>query len=321
MTSPSLHDPWDPARSIPLDGYLERRRVRPLSAALLGLFLAFVLFQVVISPVATVLLLFLEGIGPDELLQQLDRLVEEQLHLLLTANSIGQLLGLAIPAFWLARLHSSRPSALLRLRRPDWRAVVLGVVGLFVLMPLVQWLGVVNESLPLPELLRELERSQMELIEQVLRSRQGFVFNVFMLAVIPALCEELLFRGYVQRQAERSLTVVGGILFSGIVFGLYHLRLTQILPLSVLGIYLAYVAWRTGSLWVPIVVHFANNAFAVLLGAYASTHPELGIADIEQIDVPGYTVFVGLVLFAGTILLFERWAGERLAPSGSSEPR
>jgi uncharacterized protein len=238
--------------------------------------------------------------------------LEEHGRVILTANTIGQVLGLALPALVLARMHTTRGWAFLRVRATDLPMMLLALLGLAALLPVVQWLGGVNETLPLPETIRRFEQSQLDLIERVLMQDTHLLFNLLALALTPAICEELLFRGYVQRQSERGFGVLGGILFSGIAFGLYHLRLTQLLPLAVLGIYIAYVAWRTGSLWPAIMVHFANNAFAVMLGAYIARHPELGVDRIDNMRVPWYLVASGVTFFILVAFAMERWARVRL---------
>lgn len=318
---PSLPDDWARSRSIPLNGWMERNGFTPIMTAFFGLVAAFILFQVVLSPIALVLILLIEGVSPDEMLGDVAGLIEEHAASLLTANTIGQILGLAVPAYVLARLHSSRPASFLRIRRTDAGMLILAFVGLVAVTPAIQWLGAVNEQLPLPEFIRSFEQSQMELIERVLSVDTGFVFNLVVLAMTPAICEELLFRGYVQRQAERGLGVTGGILFSGIVFGLYHLRLTQALPLCALGIYLAWLVWRTGSLWPAVIVHFANNAIAVALGAYISRDSELDITDLEQMSVPWYFVLLGLVLFGVALLGIHRTALGMLHRKGGHDQR
>lgn len=307
-----LVDPWDRLGWVGLTGWLERQAVPPSVMAFVALITAFILFQVVISPVATVLLLMAEGVDPVALLGNLDAIIEDHAVSLLSANTVGQILGLALPAYVLARMHTDRAGAFLRVRSVDGIFVGLAVVALIVITPAVQWLGAVNEQLPLPDIIRRFEQSQIELIERVLSVDTSFLFNIAVLALTPAVCEELLFRGYVQRQAERGMGVMGGILFSGIVFGAYHLRFSQILPLCVLGIFLAYLVWRTGSLWPAIVVHFANNALAVAIGAYISQRPELDLADIEQMDVPWYLLILGVIIFAAVIVSMERIAAQRL---------
>lgn len=303
-----LRDEWERSAPVLLNGWFERNGYAPLVTAFIGLFLAFFLFQVVLSPIALVVILMLEGVSPTALLEDLPALIEQQAASLLAANTVGQILGLALPAYLLARLHTTRPAAFLRFRGADVSLMLLAFAGLIAITPAIQWLGVVNEQLPLPDFVRGFEQSQMELIERVLSVDTGLLFNLVVLAVTPAFCEELLFRGYVQRQAERGLGVAGGVLFSGIVFGLYHLRLSQALPLCVLGIYLAWLVWRTGSLWPAIIVHFANNAFAVALGAYVARDPDLDISDLEQMDVPWYFLVLGLVLFGAVVMGIRRIA-------------
>lgn len=308
VSVPRLEDEWERSTPIPLNGWFERNTFPPLLMAFIGLVVAFLLFQIVLSPIALVVLLMLKGVPPTALLEDLPALIEEQAATLLVANTIGQFLGLALPAYLLSRMHTSRPSSFLRLRGADLTFVLLAFGGLVALTPVIQWLGVINENLPLPDFVRSFEESQMELIERVLSVDTGILFNLAVLAITPAICEELLFRGYVQRQAERGLGIVGGVLFSGIVFGLYHLRLSQAIPLCVLGIYLAWLVWRTGSLWPAIIVHFANNAFAVAIGAYIARDPDLEMADLEQFEVPWYFLVLGLVLFGAVVVGIQRLA-------------
>ncbi|QXD15718.1 CPBP family intramembrane metalloprotease [Rhodocaloribacter litoris] len=307
-SSRTLPDDWDPEGGLPLDGTLERHRFPPLLAVLFGLIFVFVVFQLVIAPVAVVVLLLARGTPPEGLMEAVLNVMQEQPGVLMVANTIGQVFGIALPALWFARLHTRRQAAFLRLRRPEGRLVGLAVLGLVALVPVVQWLAQASEALPWPEWIREFEQVQLDLIEKVLEQQIGLLPTLFMLAVTPALCEELLFRGYVQRQAERSLGVAGGILFTGLLFGLFHLRLTQFIPLSVLGIYLAYLAWRTGSLWPAVVVHFANNAFAVFLGAYVAARPDLNVSDLENVAIPWYVLIPALVFFVLFVYAIDRTA-------------
>ena len=310
-------------RPIPLDGLFERRGFSPLWTSFAALVLAFILFQMIVSPLAVVVLLLIEGVSTDALLTDPSMLIEQHAGILLTANTIGQVLGLCLPAWWLARMHTHRPLAFLRVRRLDTSFMVPALAALIALLPVVQWLGAVNGALPLPEAIREFEASQMELIRQVLHVDANIAFHLVVLALTPAFCEELLFRGYVQRQAERGLGAVGGILFSGIVFALYHLRFSQVLPLAALGVFMAYLVWRTGSIWPAIAVHFANNAVAVAMGAWIARHPEHEITDIEHISMPWYLVVPGACLFVLFVLAIERRAQRQTgtAPVFETLPR
>lgn len=326
-SSRALSDDWAPS-PIPLDGPVEQAAassrgiaIRSFIAGCAGLLIAFVAFQLVVSPAATLILLAGEGVDFSTLgnADAITQLLENNVQELIVGNSVGQVLGLGVVAFLLARLHSTQVRAYVRLRRTDWALIGVALIGLIALTPVVQWLGAVNQSLPLPDWAQAMEQSQMELIEQVLGGGLGVPFNLMMLAVVPGVCEELLFRGYVQRQFERGAGIAGGILLSGIIFGLYHLRLSQALPLSALGIYLAYLAWRTGSLWPAVIVHFANNAFAILVANYATQRPELDAQALETMQVPWYILIPSLVAFAATIYVLHRLArGKR--PHATNTP-
>ncbi len=313
-----LFDPWDRRGEIPLNGFLERNQFPPLFSAVMALILAFIFFQVVISPLAVLLMLAAKGIPLRDMVRALGEVIEQEPGVFLGANTIGQVFGLAAPAIVFARLHSARNNAFLRLRKSDPALLGIAVCGLIALIPVVQWLGFVNESIPLPESLRAFEQSQLELIERLLTHDASVFLTLAALAITPAICEELIFRGYVQRQAERRFGAVGGILFSGIIFGLYHLRLSQVIPLCVLGIYLGYVVWRTGSLWPAIIVHFLNNALAVVLSKYISANPEIGAVDLENISVPWYLVAAGMVFFGITVYFMEQRAQIRLLGNKNS---
>ena len=301
-----LRDRWERGGPIPLNGFLERHAFPPLLMAVLVPVGAFLLFQLSIVVILVPFLLLQEGAsgGETDLMQDL---FQEHIGEVLIANSIGQLVGLAAPALLITWLHSSRILAFLRLRAADLRLLLLAFLGWIGLYPIVSWMGALNERLPLPDVLEQMDQQQLELIEQVLMSDMGVPFNLLVLAIVPALCEEVLFRGYVQRQAERGLGGRGGILLSGLLFGFFHLRLSQVLPLCVLGFYLAYLVWQTGSLWPAVVVHFANNAFAVLAGSYVSSHPELNLENIEQMNMPWYGVLVGFLLLGGVLYVLQQW--------------
>ena len=151
---------------------------------------------------------------------------------------------------------------------------------------------------------------QTDLIETaLLGSDLGFVFLFATMALTPAICEELLFRGYFQRQVERRWGVAASIGLVGLVFGLYHLRLTQALPLAALGMYLGYVVWATGSLWTGVLVHALNNGLAVATAMYVRANPNLTVEEVEALPMPWYLVAAGLLgLAAASVLLARRRA-------------
>lgn len=298
---------------LPLDGPLERasvdRATLSFVTGLLSLGAAFILFQFVLSPLLLVGQIALtEGGLSMEAFSSPDRLLASYTRELVVSNSIGQVLGLAGPALLVARLHSSEWSEYLRLRGVDGRLLLLGIVGVIGLQPVTQWLAEINRHVPLPESVRLMEQSQLELIQNVLASDLGLVFNVTMLALVPSICEEILFRGYAQRQFERAAGPAGGILLAGGLFGLYHLRPSQALPLIVLGLYMAYLVWRTGSLLPAMAVHLVHNGLAVVAARYAEAHPDYDLDAIEQASMPWYAILLGFVIVGCVLYVLHRLA-------------
>lgn len=286
-----------------LDGRLEKKPNRPLLMGFIGLFVAFILFQG-ISLVVSLAIIFSSGVAISDLINNQAQVLADNASSLLIANTVGQFFGLLVPALLLSRLHTSSWKSYLRLRGVDWKVLILSVVALFALIPVVQWFGVVSDGLPWPQSIRDFEKAQMDMIEHILTKDFSLVFSISMLALTPAICEEVLFRGYFQRQAERSTGIVWGIVLSGVVFGLYHLRLTQAIPLSMLGVFMAYLTWRTNSILPAMLVHLANNSFAAILGKVASA--EGAAFDLETFEMPLYVVIPATIILVAVLFILHR---------------
>jgi membrane protease YdiL (CAAX protease family) len=134
------------------------------------------------------------------------------------------------------------------------------VTGALPLVWLIGWLQ--SFVLPIPwDLLEGLE----ELMTA--GDARRLVWLLLLLAVTPALCEEVVFRG-VLLGGTRTLDPWRMILLNGVVFGAFHLSFETVirfLPTATLGALIAWAVWRTGSIWVGALMHFANNATLVVL--------------------------------------------------------
>ena len=312
----TLPDPWEPDGAIPLDRGLERQQFPPWLTFIIWLVMSLLLFHLFIGPVVTILLLMMNGISPMDLFNNMESVITSNARTLLVANTIGQVLALALPIYIILGFHSSRKAAFIRLRKPDPVIMVLSVFGLAGLTPIAWWLGSLNQMIPLPEWVEQMEASQLELIEQVMSQDLGLFFSLFVMAVTPAICEELLFRGYLQRQLERSAGIFWAIFITGLIFGLFHFRLTQFIPLGAIGMYLGYLTWRSGSLWMAILVHFVNNAFVVTLGIYLSSRSDINLEELESMDVPLPYLALSILVLGAAVFMIERVARQRLEEQG-----
>jgi hypothetical protein len=98
----------------------------------------------------------------------------------------------------------------------------------------------------------------------------GLIVNLLLMALLPALAEELTFRGILQRligkkQEDKGIVPHMAIWVTAIVFSAIHMQFYGFIPRMLMGALFGYVFVWTGSLWVPIVMHFVNNGMAVLV--------------------------------------------------------
>lgn len=181
----------------------------------------------------------------------------------------------AVPAFVLASLLGEKSKSFLGLRF-NKNALTYLVASGFILaaIPLINGMAALNELVVFPDFLAELyqwfkatELRAAELTELLtkMNSPIDLFVTLVIVAVIPAVAEELLFRGYLLNVLLRSKWNHHiAIWLIAAVFSALHGQFFGFLPRLVLGAVLGYFYWYSGSLWVAILAHFINNGFAVL---------------------------------------------------------
>ncbi len=92
-----------------------------------------------------------------------------------------------------------------------------------------------------------------------------FVVGVVCVAVLPALCEEFLHRGFVLNEAKNHIGYKRALIISSVLFGLMHLNVNQVFYAIVLGFIMGYVAIATNNIWPAVIMHFTNNFINVYL--------------------------------------------------------
>lgn len=264
-------------------------------AALLWLVTAFFGFQILAALVALGVLA--SEMSMQEILANISNLVNYP-HALFTGNSAGQILVLGLGSWWLSRIAVSKEGRMAYFRLTPvpgmGKTIALAVALTIAVQPIILLLGWLNLQLPLPASWIELDKMQMTMIEKLLGGDMPLWIMLFHVAVVPAVCEELMFRGIILRNFERELPPWVAVVLTGTLFGLYHLRFTQALPLILLGILITWLVWRTGSLWVVVAVHFVNNAGSVV---FASYFPEIAFdPTFTESAPPVYLVVAGLLI-------------------------
>lgn len=180
------------------------------------------------------------------------------------------------------------PDYLLARRAPKFTTAGLGILLMMASVPLVLFSLNINQSIPLPEFFKGLEDQTEQILKGLLKMDHAgeFIANLTIIALLPAIGEELVFRGVVQRQLMRRMANPwAAILLSAAIFSFAHFQLEGFLPRMLLGVILGWLYWETQNFWVPVIGHFFNNGIQVF-GQYLYGQ-EISAIDLEQdIQVP-----------------------------------
>ncbi len=234
--------------------------VGALFGSLLGILLVMVFFGIGMSEMG-----LLMGAGTAQGL--------EAMRMLQVASHVGIFL---MPPLLFALLISAKPLSYLGFKadiriRELWPYFAL----MFACLPFIYALSEWNRAIALPDALswleqwmqaKEVQAKSMQELFLGVTSIGGLVFNLFMIALLPSLGEELVFRGVLQPLMGRFFRNAHlGIIVSSLLFGMMHLQFFSLLPMFVLGLFLGYAYYLTKNIWVPIMMHFVNNAAAIIV--------------------------------------------------------
>lgn len=162
------------------------------------------------------------------------------------------------------------------------QSAFLVIVIMMLITPFIGWLLEMNMSIPFPDWVLRLGNDSEKIIESFLKMNHlgDLLFNLLVIAIVPAIGEELFFRGYLQQSFSKWLSnrhvaiIVTAVLFSAI-----HLHFQAFFPRFILGVLLGYLFYWSGSLWLPILAHFANNAQAIIF-SYSTFKIDSGVYSV-----------------------------------------
>ena len=252
------------------------------------------------------------------------------------AQLVQSLLVFVVPALLAVWCWSRRPAEWLRLRAVGngWVYAIV-VVLMIVAQPGINMLATWNEGFRLPAFMSEIEQyfqdmeaSARELTEMLAAAPTigTMLLNLVVLAAVPAIGEELSFRGVLLGLIDGDTTLGARISPSrrthiavwvvGIIFSLIHFQFYGFIPRMLLGVVLGYLLVWTGSLWVPMVAHFTNNALVVLL-YFAEEHFAINSESLESFGT-GTTSWAGWLSILLSLLLL--WLVRNAVQKRSSAP-
>jgi membrane protease YdiL (CAAX protease family) len=181
-------------------------------------------------------------------------------------------------------------------------------------MPLMEWIGLANQKMVLPEFLKPVENwmrnkedEAMKMTILLLKTNDVFDFliNITVIALLPAVGEELMFRGGVQRSFTRMFKNPHvAIWITAFIFSAIHLQFFGFFPRLFLGAAFGYIYLWTGSLWYAMLAHFLNNAYAVSVAWYLQKHniPLTEADNSSNFTWYGYVISLILSIFLFTYL-------------------
>ena len=189
---------------------------------------------------------------------------------------VVQSIGLfIIPPIIIGWLFSEKLTEYLFLNRSATKlSVVLAIFITILALPFINFTGELNSRMELPQWLsgveswmKNAEENAALLTEAFLKvdTTRGLLFNLFMIALLPAIGEELLFRGVIQKIfTSWTKNHHWGIWITAILFSALHIQFFGFIPRMLLGVLFGYLLIWSGSIWLPVIAHFVNNGFAVL---------------------------------------------------------
>jgi len=186
--------------------------------------------------------------------------------------------------------------------RIRFNVLFISAIAILVSQYFIVWTGYVNSQMVLPESWEKISMWITQTEEEAIRITMkltesnagvGFVVNVIILALVPAIGEEWLFRGHLQRYfGDWTKSVHMAIFITSVLFATMHLQFMTFLPRFFLGMILGYLFYYGGNLWYSIIGHFANNFLALLLMRVNETETVVtNPMEMQQ----GFTFSVGVV--------------------------
>ena len=287
--------------------------ISPFLAAVIGLVGGFFLYQIVGGTIT--LLIF----GMD--------IKNAPVNGLRLMTMAGEVLFILLPALLFTKWFYKDVTRVLRVKIPELKELLLFTLGLFVLVPLLQaYMTIQNYYIDklahhnhliyyLKSLLDKLDAYVSNTYESLIKPNSipeaGLI--ILIVAIVPAICEETMFRGFVQRSFEFKMKPFKAALLTAVFFGLYHFNPYGLIALIALGFYLGFASYSSNSIILAMFLHFMNNFTAIIIYFAAGNKDVLDNTASPDVDIKmAFLVFGGLLfLFVGVIYLIRNYYSQK----------
>ena len=213
-----------------------------------------------------------------------------------------------------------KPFTWLRLTQTThWSHYLLAVGIMLCAVPGINFLADLNSRIVLPEslgfieqILKQQEEAAAALTERFLQADSigGLLINIGLMALLPALAEEVSFRGTLQQilaQGKLKGQIHIAIWATAFIFSAIHMQFYGFVPRMLMGAMFGYIFVWTGTLWVPILMHFTNNGLAVMAYYLIGENEESkNIADTFGAGDTWWVGVISLLITSLGLLIFYR---------------
>lgn len=216
-----------------------------------------------------------------------------------------------VPALFFARLESKNWTTYLKFKIFPFVLIIIAVLIMISSGPMLELSAELNKSMKLPDFLKGLEQwmlsKELQMAEMTkallkMNSLGILLFNILVLAIIPAVGEELIFRGCLQKIfAKWSGNKHIAIWVTAIIFSAIHVQFYGFLPRMLLGALFGYLLIWSGTIWIPILGHFVNNSVAVVT-AYVYQQKGISLDKLDQPDPVAFYIYIVSFLACSALL-------------------
>ncbi len=240
-------------------------KISPVSAAVIGLLGGFFLYQIV----GGILTLLVFGFD----------IKSAPVNSMRLMTMAGQILFILLPALIFSKAVYEDVTHIIRFHPPKFKEILLFTAGIIILMPLLQYylsiqnylINILAEASPFVHTVKTFLDKLNDMVDKTygnllsVHSVIDGILVILVVSVVPAICEETMFRGFIQRSFEFKMKPVWAALITAVFFGIYHFNPYALIPLIILGFYFGFAAYMSDSIFVPMSMHFLNNFISVIL--------------------------------------------------------
>lgn len=278
---------------------IENVRINPLIAAFIVLVFSIIFYQ----SFGAIAYILLAGFEIDKSNAGIIRII----------SSVSQILFLMVFPIIAAKIFYNNINDIFKLKKPSLTEILLSFLGLIFLLVASQsfiflqtnFLEYLSSISPNMKNYIDFLKNADKLLEQTYQtiiSSDNYIdllSVIVAIAIIPAFCEEFLFRGFVLSSLEQKLKPIYAISLTAIAFGVIHLNFLGLIPLIAFGLYFSYIAYKTESIFITVFLHFINNFFTVIL--FHFTKGSWILDSAPKSELSNYSL---IFLFLSNIFLF-----------------